>query len=660
MTTPLAKIPAVLDDLVDGDLAVRTDGSYADPAWITSLAADKITGTKLSLGDTIGSAMAGSLLFAGTSGVLAQDTANLYWDASTHQLRAGSAFAGAYTADSNFAAFAHWSQRASDTNYALLADSNGATYLNAASGQTISLRIGNATIGTLSNAGLTMPTVYGGSAASDNLTLQSTSHATKGYVYLGSTNALVDGGGNVFAQRFYSTIFGDPNSGNAVLAISGAAPSQTLTIGNAGMPTILIPSSDVSITGDISSLSGHGVYASNAGNTGNISLRFAASVPQLFSTTSLDFYTSSVLSANLHGYIFALGDASLSATPWVEFRSLGGVADIGVSGAANSGLNGTAGGDLWMGPATGKSVRFGDTSVGTPWGSLNASGLTIGTVFGGSSASDNLTLKSTSHATLGNVYLNGTGFVVDSTGCPSSPGGSNSERYGAGSTATGANSTAIGKSASTGSVNQAIAFGAGASVSADYGIAVGYSASAGNFGVALGRTSTANTLSVAFGYNANAHTNSIAIGAGVATTASNQCVIGDWTNGAWVSDFYLGGGVTSGNSGFTDVTIHVTGGSGTDVAGGSLSLAAGKGTGAGAGGSIHLKVAPAGSSGSTLNALADALVIDSTKKATFSGPIGVNGSAPPAKAANPGTATGTDAAVVNALVAIVQAVGFCL
>lgn len=52
-------------------------------------------------------------------------------------------------------------------------------------------------------------------------------------------------------------------------------------------------------------------------------------------------------------------------------------------------------------------------------------------------------------------------------------------------------------------------------------------------------------------------------------------------------------------------------GSGTNAAGTSLSLAGGRGTGTGAGGSVKLQVAPAGSSGSSLNALVDALVLDS-------------------------------------------------
>ena len=55
------------------------------------------------------------------------------------------------------------------------------------------------------------------------------------------------------------------------------------------------------------------------------------------------------------------------------------------------------------------------------------------------------------------------------------------------------------------------------------------------------------------------------------------------------------------------------------------------------------------------------VIIDNTGTGmtTYSGPIGVNGAAPPAKAADPGTATSTDAAVTNAIVKILKNLGFC-
>lgn len=84
---------------------------------------------------------------------------------------------------------------------------------------------------------------------------------------------------------------------------------------------------------------------------------------------------------------------------------------------------------------------------------------------------------------------------------------------------------------------------------------------------------------------------------------------------------YFGDGQTKATP--LDYRFNATGGSGTNIAGASFTLAGGKGTGTGLGGSVKIQVAPAGSTGSSANSLVDALVIDSTKKATFSGEINV-------------------------------------
>lgn len=59
----------------------------------------------------------------------------------------------------------------------------------------------------------------------------------------------------------------------------------------------------------------------------------------------------------------------------------------------------------------------------------------------------------------------------------------------------------------------------------------------------------------------------------------------------------------------------------SNTAGANFTIAGSIGTGTGVGGSIIFQVAPAGSTGSTQNALATALTIDSTKLATFAGNI---------------------------------------
>lgn len=63
----------------------------------------------------------------------------------------------------------------------------------------------------------------------------------------------------------------------------------------------------------------------------------------------------------------------------------------------------------------------------------------------------------------------------------------------------------------------------------------------------------------------------------------------------------------------------------SNTAGANWTLAGSQGTGTGAGGSLIFKVAPAGSTGSSQNALATALTIDSTKLATFAGSITTSG-----------------------------------
>lgn len=63
----------------------------------------------------------------------------------------------------------------------------------------------------------------------------------------------------------------------------------------------------------------------------------------------------------------------------------------------------------------------------------------------------------------------------------------------------------------------------------------------------------------------------------------------------------------------------------SNTAGANLTIAGSQGTGTGVGGSILFKVAPAGSTGGTQNALSTALTLDSTLLATFAGHLRVEG-----------------------------------
>ena len=101
--------------------------------------------------------------------------------------------------------------------------------------------------------------------------------------------------------------------------------------------------------------------------------------------------------------------------------------------------------------------------------------------------------------------------------------------------------------------------------------------------------------------------NTMAIGYTARATSTNQAVIGGTNILGYANDAYIGQGVQIVSPPGT--TIHATSGLGTDNAGGPLKLAAGQGTGSGAGGNLQLQVAPAGTTGSSLNPLITGLTV---------------------------------------------------
>lgn len=97
----------------------------------------------------------------------------------------------------------------------------------------------------------------------------------------------------------------------------------------------------------------------------------------------------------------------------------------------------------------------------------------------------------------------------------------------------------------------------------------------------------------------NSHDYVMLLGRGASATNTYQIVFGS-TSLPYTSA-YMGAGVVHATP--PDFAINATGGSGTNIAGGALTLAGGKGTGTGAGGSLLFKTAAAGASGTTLNSL---------------------------------------------------------
>lgn len=167
-----------------------------------------------------------------------------------------------------------------------------------------------------------------------------------------------------------------------------------------------------------------------------------------------------------------------------------------------------------------------------------------------------------------------------------------STALGANATATADRATAVGRGASAGGTCVALGDGADTSAGTQGSVAIGYSAVAAGVGaLAIGQSSSA------------ASNDSIAIGGYSATTAANQLVIGG-VNSTWaITDVYIGDLVT--NASPLGFTLNATGGSGSDVAGASATIAGGKGTGNAAGGAVIFKTSDAGGSGSTLQSLTE-------------------------------------------------------
>lgn len=139
-----------------------------------------------------------------------------------------------------------------------------------------------------------------------------------------------------------------------------------------------------------------------------------------------------------------------------------------------------------------------------------------------------------------------------------------------------------------------IGINAGINNAGDQLIALGGSAGSGNSGtyvIAIGHST---------GFN-NTYDNLVLIGDQVSATAANQIVFGSYLKE--YTDLFGGGGVSQASP--PAFTVNATGGLGTDIAGAALNLAGGRGTGTGAGGAVVIQTAPAGSTGSSQNALVD-------------------------------------------------------
>ncbi|MCL4838330.1 MAG: hypothetical protein KJ058_10245 [Thermoanaerobaculia bacterium] len=299
-------------------------------------------------------------------------------------------------------------------------------------------------------------------------------------------------------------------------------------------------------------------------------------------------------------------NTALQCSPLVVADTTG---DITAPGALTIATG--AGGDLILDPdttgavviPTGNSVKLfglGSGATDSEYLAITATagaGFTLAPVTNGTGG-DNLSIILDAAGT-GTVQAPGQGTYADDhvqIG-PGAVANSNADNQG---------SVAIGRSASagSGSVSQSTAVGSAATAAGQNAAAYGVSSSAtGGNSVAIGPlASSAGNQSIAIGLNASSgHGNSVAVSAGV-TTAANQFLFGNSTK------LYLGQVTNASPAGYV-AEINATGGSGTDIAGASLTLAGGKGTGNAAGGSVVIQTSDPGASGTTLQTLATRVTV---------------------------------------------------
>jgi hypothetical protein len=209
-------------------------------------------------------------------------------------------------------------------------------------------------------------------------------------------------------------------------------------------------------------------------------------------------------------------------------------------------------------------------------------------------------------------------------------GQGNSEAFGLKATVGAGNALAVGNSANA--YYDSTALGASAFAVAGNGVAVGNTSAASYNGTAVGYGSVASNDGVAIGSGATNNNgsslgDSIAIGFDAANTDYNQLVIGGSTsNGSYIQNAYIGSGAIDATP--QSISLHATGGSGTNIAGANITLAGGIGTGTADGGNIAFQIAaPGGTSGTAANSLSTVATIS-----------GINGAALYKNSANSTTA----------------------
>lgn len=349
------------------------------------------------------------------------------------------------------------------------------------------------------------------------------------------------------------------------------------------------------------------------------------SVADFYSPSTSDHGALSGLADDDHTQYALLAGRSGGQTVKGDTASAGNLTLVSTNHATKGKINlGAAATSYW--DEANKALRLGydgsfyaDLSVGSD-GKLTiaqAGGdrIAIGYNASATTGTGNLAIGRSAAATTAD-YVTALGYDAQSTG----EGG---VAIGASSRATALNAIGIGLTAHATGIKD-ICIGGGIA-SGGNSILIGHSgpASTANGSVSLGFDVQAATgqYGICIGYQSSCTANqAIAMGVLAVADEANSMVLG--ADGFPISNLYGGAGRLSATP--TSFAIQASGGTGTDIAGGTTIVAGGKGTGAGTPGAVQIKVPVAGSTGTTLQTLGTvATFVDSfftqtgTSKPTF-------------------------------------------